>query len=239
MVQVDWDRNKERVLWRILSRTTRNQGIDCESQLSHSRLHLVSHRYSPIANSFPSLFPLSFSLLSQGISCKSYFHVSVAENSYIYCRAQQFQVSRAFLLQQAAWLYERELSQVRAQMRKGISGISNIPTPGGTTGGSSPRPISPVPIGIGIVGGTRMARTGSGGSYGTFYLMHFPLNLVDGILTKASIMLEPPKTYSQFSLRGVAAAVVAQATPRSIGAGTSARRMRSPCIIYNVMSCSS
>ena len=53
-------------------------------------------------------------------------------------------------------------------MRKGVGGaaLSNISAPGGTTGGSSPRPISPAPVGIGIVGGTRMARTGSGGSYG-------------------------------------------------------------------------
>lgn len=50
-------------------------------------------------------------------------------------------------------------------------------------------------------------------------------------------MLEPPKTYSQFSLRGVAAAVVAQATQRPIGTGASTRRMQSPCINYNVMPC--
>uniref|UniRef100_A0A060TG02 Autophagy-related protein 29 n=1 Tax=Blastobotrys adeninivorans TaxID=409370 RepID=A0A060TG02_BLAAD len=32
--------------------------------------------------------------------------------------ARQFQVSTPFILQQAAWLYERELEQVRAQMQK-------------------------------------------------------------------------------------------------------------------------
>lgn len=33
-------------------------------------------------------------------------------------RADKFDVTLSFLLQQAAWLYERQLSQVRAQMRK-------------------------------------------------------------------------------------------------------------------------
>ncbi|KAF8470098.1 hypothetical protein BDZ91DRAFT_719955 [Kalaharituber pfeilii] len=111
--QVDWNANKERVLWRILSRTTRNQGIDW-NQL-----------------------------------------------------AQQFQVSRAFLLQQAAWLYERELSQVRAQMRKGMGGAATIAlSPNNqnvSTGAGSPRPLSPASAGI--PGGARMVRTGSGGSY--------------------------------------------------------------------------
>ncbi|KAF8424304.1 hypothetical protein EV426DRAFT_92349 [Tirmania nivea] len=142
--QVDWDSNKERALWRILSRTTRNQGIDWN--------HL----------------------------------------------AQQFQVSRAFLLQQAAWLYERELSQVRAQMRKGMGGAaaapaSNISTPSGTASNASPRPLSPAPMAMGMAGGTRMARTGSGGSS------------------------EPPKTLSQFSLRGPAAAALLQCTHTPVG----------------------
>lgn len=48
-------------------------------------------------------------------------------------RAEQYHVSVPFLLQQAAWLYERELSQVRAQMRRvgtgGISGTSTPPPP--------------------------------------------------------------------------------------------------------------
>lgn len=48
-------------------------------------------------------------------------------------RAEQYHVSVPFLLQQAAWLYERELSQVRAQMRRvgtgGISGASTPPPP--------------------------------------------------------------------------------------------------------------
>jgi len=89
----------------------------------------------------------------------------------MFCSAQQFQVSRAFLLQQAAWLYERELSQVRAQMRKGMGGaaappVSNTSTLSGTASNASPRPMSPAPMAMGMAGGTRMVRTGSGGSYG-------------------------------------------------------------------------
>ncbi|KAH0543797.1 hypothetical protein FGG08_001980 [Glutinoglossum americanum] len=68
--------------------------------------------------------------------------------------ADNFQVSLPFLLQQAAWLYERELSQVRAQMRR-VGGLSssNAPSP---TSGSSP--------GAAFAGGYAMRRTGSGGT---------------------------------------------------------------------------
>lgn len=118
--------------------------------------------YSPANHSFGCCreSPVSHEDTRQSfVWCISHIH---------FCRAQQFQVSRAFLLQQAAWLYERELSQVRAQMRKGLgsaaTAISNISTPGGT---ASPRPISPGPMAMAMAGGTRMARTGSGGSYGT------------------------------------------------------------------------
>ncbi|KAG0637568.1 hypothetical protein HOY80DRAFT_1050926 [Tuber brumale] len=71
--------------------------------------------------------------------------------------ASHLQVSRAFLLQQAAWLYERELSQIQAQMRKAGGPILNtnlsFPTP------SSPRPQSPA-----VMGGVPMARTGTAGT---------------------------------------------------------------------------
>lgn len=79
--------------------------------------------------------------------------------------AAQFDVSLAFILQQAAWLYERQLSQVRAQMRKvgggrplsgnysaagmpgGGGSLSGSPNPaagggGGSTVQTSPRPAS-------------------------------------------------------------------------------------------------
>lgn len=66
--------------------------------------------------------------------------------------SQRFKVTEAFLLQQAAWLYERQLSQVRAQMRKMGNRSSNTasPAPQSNTGS--------------VVGSQPMRRTGSGGS---------------------------------------------------------------------------
>ena len=67
-------------------------------------------------------------------------------------RADQFDVSLSFLSQQAAWLYERQLAQVRAQLRKvnRPSSAATSPIPGSTSGS-------------GTVGGHPMARGGSGG----------------------------------------------------------------------------
>ncbi|KAL8809415.1 MAG: hypothetical protein Q9223_007930, partial [Gallowayella weberi] len=67
--------------------------------------------------------------------------------------AEQFDVDLSFLLQQAAWLYERQLSQVKAQLRK-------VSKPSLTA--QSPTPS--LGAGSGIAGGQAMARTGSGGS---------------------------------------------------------------------------
>ncbi|KAL8880202.1 MAG: hypothetical protein Q9198_002342 [Flavoplaca austrocitrina] len=67
-------------------------------------------------------------------------------------RAGQFDVDLSFLLQQAAWLYERQLSQVKAQLRK-------VSKPSLTT--QSPTPSSAA--GSGVAGGYAMARTTSGG----------------------------------------------------------------------------
>ena len=44
-----------------------------------------------------------------------------------YLSSNRFQVSLSFLLQQAAWLYERHFAQMRAQMKK--LGASNAPSP--------------------------------------------------------------------------------------------------------------
>lgn len=66
--------------------------------------------------------------------------------------SQQLQVTQAFLLQQAAWLYERQLSQVRAQMRRMGTRSSNT---------ASPIPASNA---ASVVGAQPMRRTGSGGS---------------------------------------------------------------------------
>ncbi|PWW73824.1 hypothetical protein C7212DRAFT_220682 [Tuber magnatum] len=71
--------------------------------------------------------------------------------------ASHLQVSRAFLLQQAAWLYERELSQIQAQMRKAGGAILN-------TNLSFPMPPSPRPQSPAVMGGVPMARTGTSGT---------------------------------------------------------------------------
>ncbi len=67
--------------------------------------------------------------------------------------ASQFDVTLPFLLQQAAWLYERQLSQVRAQLRKvgKPSSVGNSPTPGSASSSA-------------VAGGQAMIRGTSGGS---------------------------------------------------------------------------
>jgi Atg29 N-terminal domain len=66
--------------------------------------------------------------------------------------SQNLEVTQSFLLQQAAWLYERQLSQVRAQMRKVGARASATPSPApGSVSGS-------------MMGGQTMKRGGSGGS---------------------------------------------------------------------------
>lgn len=65
--------------------------------------------------------------------------------------ASKFQVPPTFLLQQAAWLYERHFEHVRSQMKK-VSG-SNV-TAAASGGGSTLTPV----------GGVAMQRAGSGGA---------------------------------------------------------------------------
>ncbi|RDW64230.1 hypothetical protein BP5796_10732 [Coleophoma crateriformis] len=93
---VEWNAAKDKALWKILSKASKNSVID----------------WSELAT--------------------------------------KFEVTLAFLLQQAAWLYERQLLQVKAQMRK--------------VGASKGSAASPVPPGsITESGGEAMRRTGSGG----------------------------------------------------------------------------
>lgn len=66
--------------------------------------------------------------------------------------ASKFQVPPAFLLQQAAWLYERHFEHVRNQMKK-VSG-SNVTAAAASGGGSTLTPV----------GGVAMQRAGSGGA---------------------------------------------------------------------------
>ncbi|KAG4430573.1 hypothetical protein IFR05_013955 [Cadophora sp. M221] len=97
---VEWDASKDKALWKILSKASRNSDIDWNEL------------------------------------------------------ATRFEVTLAFLLQQAAWLYERQLLQVRAQMRKvGVSKGSAAPFPVPWNNSES-------------VGGEGMRRTGSGGGGG-------------------------------------------------------------------------
>ncbi|KUJ14221.1 uncharacterized protein LY89DRAFT_620563 [Mollisia scopiformis] len=94
---VEWDAAKDKALWKILSKASKNSDIDWNEL------------------------------------------------------ASKFEVTLAFLLQQAAWLYERQLSQVRAQMRKvGVSKTSAAPSPIPGSAADS-------------AGGESMRRTGSGG----------------------------------------------------------------------------
>ncbi|TID17147.1 hypothetical protein E2P81_ATG09701 [Venturia nashicola] len=66
-------------------------------------------------------------------------------------RADEFGVTQPFLLQQAAWLYERHFQHVKAQMSRLRS--SNAPTPNtGAAAGQMP-----------VMGGLPMKRLGSGG----------------------------------------------------------------------------
>ena len=66
--------------------------------------------------------------------------------------ASKFQVPPTFLLQQAAWLYERHFEHVRNQMKK-VSG-STVTAPAASGGGSTLTPV----------GGVAMQRAGSGGA---------------------------------------------------------------------------
>ncbi|KAF2034406.1 hypothetical protein EK21DRAFT_97503 [Setomelanomma holmii] len=76
-----------------------------------------------------------------------------SKTSDLNCIAGKFQVPPSFLLQQAAWLYERHLDHVRSQMKK-VSG-SNVPTAS-----------TSVASNLTVTGGVTMQRTGSGGSLG-------------------------------------------------------------------------
>ncbi|KAL9600545.1 MAG: hypothetical protein Q9219_003091 [cf. Caloplaca sp. 3 TL-2023] len=68
-------------------------------------------------------------------------------------RSDEFNVDLPFLLQQAAWLYERQLSQVKAQLRK-------VSKPSLTAQSPTPSSVS----GSGVAGAHAMARTSSGGA---------------------------------------------------------------------------
>lgn len=81
-----------------------------------------------------------------------HLQTSTSQDLTVLYRAEEFDVTLPFLLQQAAWLYERQLSQVREQLRK----VNQT-----TSSRASPAPISA--SGSTTVGDHAMRRVGSGG----------------------------------------------------------------------------
>ena len=77
-------------------------------------------------------------------------HVEIADSTP---SATRFQVPSAFLLQQAAWIYERHLDHVRTQMKK----VGNANAPGTASFGSAHTTIGGVPMQRGGSGGSRSA----------------------------------------------------------------------------------
>ncbi|KAF2703951.1 hypothetical protein K504DRAFT_463024 [Pleomassaria siparia CBS 279.74] len=73
--------------------------------------------------------------------------------------ASRFQVPSAFLLQQAAWLYERHLDHVRTQMKK--VGTTNTPAAPTSSYGSAYTAIGGLPMQRGGSGGSRNSRAPS------------------------------------------------------------------------------
>lgn len=103
--------------------------------------------------------------------------------------SQRFQVTEAFLLQQAAWLYERQLSQVRAQMRKVGSRSSNTASPVPQSNAAS------------LVGGQPMRRTGSGGGSRVPSRLSTQVSVADGSVPAAPGT--PVKSRSSFPNRNL------------------------------------
>lgn len=90
-----------------------------------------------------------------------YIHIASMTDS---TSADDFNVTLPFLLQQAAWLYDRQLSQVRAQMLKVGNTHSQSPSP-------APAPTAGSVSGSGALGGQAMRRVGSGGGFWHIFLL--------------------------------------------------------------------
>jgi hypothetical protein len=92
-----WNSSKDRELWRLVSKSSKTKDLDCKSHFQTETCYfgmLTRHRGSAVRI-----------LVANG---------SISDGR----RAIDFAVPPAFLLQQAAWLYERHLDHVRAQMKK-------------------------------------------------------------------------------------------------------------------------
>ncbi|MCJ1480427.1 hypothetical protein MMC06_000582 [Schaereria dolodes] len=134
--------------------------------------------------------------------------------------AEQFDVSLPFLLQQAAWLYERQLSQVRAQLRKVSKPASTgtSPTLGSIAGSTT-------------AGGQAMKRGGSGGSRVPSALSvrarESPVLRSDGSTPSTPIQLKRPQasqnssTNTVFQASKLIPAATRQSDPRNRNSKTS------------------
>jgi hypothetical protein len=111
--------------------------------------------------------------------------------------AEQFEVTQPFLLQQAAWLYERQLSQVRAQMRKVGNRQSATPSP------------APSSVAGSTIGGQAMKRGGSGGSVVPKRLSIQPKDSPT-ILSEGSAPSTPAKRRTSLSFRTTSAVIGSQ-----------------------------
>ena len=126
--------------------------------------------------------------------------------------ASQFEVSQPFILQQAAWLYERQLSQVRAQLRKVGNRQSATASPASASVTSS-------------MGGQAMRRAGSGGgSRVPSRLSTQPVGSPK-LADDGSAPPTPAKSRASLPLRGVSGALPIQARP---GSGSSRPQSRQP-----------
>ncbi|KIW35407.1 uncharacterized protein PV07_02105 [Cladophialophora immunda] len=122
--------------------------------------------------------------------------------------SENFEVSQTFLLQQAAWLYERQLSQVRAQMRRVGNRQSATPSPAPGSASAS------------MVGGQAMKRAGSGGSRVPSRLstQHLGSPVAGGDSTPGT----PAKSRTSLPFRNTTGAVAAAGGPQSrVASGTS------------------
>ncbi|RPB04096.1 hypothetical protein L873DRAFT_1667225 [Choiromyces venosus 120613-1] len=129
--------------------------------------------------------------------------------------ASHLQVSRAFLLQQAAWLYERELSQIQAQMRKaGLNTNLGFPTP------PSPRPQSPA-----VMGGVPMTRTGTAGT--ADLRVHSSLSVRSNPITTPTPRATPLPPTPTTATRPVAQPISRTGSARTATQVTTAHRLSS------------
>jgi len=116
--------------------------------------------------------------------------------------SEKFEVTQSFLLQQAAWLYERQLSQVRAQMRRVGYRQSATPSP------------SPSSMAASMVGGQAMKRGGSGGSRVPSRLSTQALGS-PSVGTESNTPITPAKSRGSIPFRAISGTIGSQSRPVS------------------------